>query len=268
MADDKAEVEVEKTVVQKVLNGADATKALLIQLAQTAESAERYEDMRQFMKACVELVKKNKKDDAKSGEMLEAIERNLLSVAYKNVVGGLRSSWRAGTGGDENEEFKKQYNKLIENELEIVIGEILGLLETLAEDAKGAKNETEVFYLKMTGDYHRYMAEFSDGDKGEMHKAKTEEFYEEAMEVAKNLPETHPTRLGLALNFSVCYYEILKKKKEACDLAKSAFDGAIQQLDTLNDSSYKDSTLIMQLLRDNLTLWNSSGPPEQEQPEN
>ncbi|MCL4151686.1 UNVERIFIED_CONTAM: hypothetical protein GTU68_064854 [Idotea baltica] len=59
------------------------------------------------------------------------------------------------------------------------------------------------------------------------------------------LPPTHPIRLGLALNFSVFYYEI------------AAFDDAIAELDTLSEDSYKDSTLIMQLLRDNLTLWTS-----------
>merc|ERR1712087_259394 len=83
-------------------------------------------------------------------------------------------------------------------------------------------------------------------------------FYEEATEVASaSLAETHPTRLGLALNFSVCCYEILDKKENACEIAKTAFDSAIEKLDNLNDSSYKDSTLIMQLLRDNLTLWTS-----------
>ena len=43
----------------------------------------------------------------------------------------------------------------------------------------------------------------------------------------------------------------------ACRLAKDAFDSAISDLDQLNEDSYKDSTLIMQLLRDNLTLWAS-----------
>jgi len=71
------------------------------------------------------------------------------------------------------------------------------------------------------------------------------------------LPPTHPIRLGLALNFSVFYYEILNSPDRACHLAKQAFDDAIAELDTLSEDSYKDSTLIMQLLRDNLTLWTS-----------
>jgi 14-3-3 protein epsilon len=61
----------------------------------------------------------------------------------------------------------------------------------------------------------------------------------------------------LALNFSVFYYEILNSPDRACTLAKQAFDEAIAELDTLGEESYKDSTLIMQLLRDNLTLWTS-----------
>ena len=82
--------------------------------------------------------------------------------------------------------------------------------------------------------------------------------YKAAQDVAAtDLPPTHPIRLGLSLNFSVFYYEILNKPEKACELAKSAFDDAIAELDSLQEDSYKDATLIMQLLRDNLTLWTS-----------
>jgi len=119
--------------------------------------------------------------------------------------------------------------------------------------------ESKVFYHKMKGDYHRYLAEFAMGDKRKESADKSLEAYKNATEVAqKDLAPTHPIRLGLALNFSVFYYEILNAPDQACHLAKQAFDDAIAELDTLSEESYKDSTLIMQLLRDNLTLWTSS----------
>jgi 14-3-3 protein epsilon len=110
----------------------------------------------------------------------------------------------------------------------------------------------------MKGDYHRYLAEFQTS---EVRKASTEDAltaYNAAFEIAvTELPPTHPIRLGLALSFSVFYYEIMNSPDRACQLAKQAFDDAIAELDTLSEESYKDSTLIMQLLRDNLTLWTS-----------
>lgn len=80
-----------------------------------------------------------------------------------------------------------------------------------------------------------------------------------------DLSPTHPIRLGLALNYSVFYYEIMNSPERACHLAKQAFDEAISELDTLSEESYKDSTLIMQLLRDNLTLWTSDIPEDGEE---
>src|SRR6201996_6360234 len=110
---------------------------------------------------------------------------------------------------------------------------------------------TNMCYRK--GDYHRYLAEFATADKRKESADKSLEAYKAATEVAQtDLAPTHPIRLGLALNFSVFYYEILNSPDQACHLAKQAFDDAIAELDTLSEESYKDSTLIMQLLRDNL----------------
>jgi 14-3-3 protein epsilon len=65
----------------------------------------------------------------------------------------------------------------------------------------------------------------------------------------------------------VFFYEILNSPDRACHLAKQAFDDAIAELDTLSEESYKDSTLIMQLLRDNLTLWTSDQGQDEEAPD-
>ncbi|CAI5994145.1 unnamed protein product [Closterium sp. NIES-64] len=197
---------------------------------------------------------------------LSVEERNLLSVAFKNVVGARRASWRIVSSIEQKEESRghedrvtiiKEYRAKIEKELDEICGRILTLLDAhLIPASKSA--EAKVFYLKMKGDYHRYLAEFKSGADRKAAAESTLEAYTAAQDTANaDLATTHPIRLGLALNFSVFYYEILNSPERACTLAKQAFDEAIAELDTLGEDSYKDSTLIMQLLRDNLTLWTS-----------
>jgi hypothetical protein len=238
--------------------GSDAVSNMVF-MARTAESAERYEDMCEFMKALVHARHEQKKP-------LTVDERNLLSVAFKNVIGAKRNSWRHIGAQDDKDNLSTTYCKIVSQELETTCADVIALLTeklvgNLAYASEEDKAEANVFYYKMAGDYYRYLAE-AKPSKANAEKAKDnyEAAYKEA--VPSNgkggLPATHPIRLGLALNYSVCYYEILKDRKEACDLAKSAFDQAIAELDKLDENDYKDSTLIMQLLRDNLTLWTSS----------
>lgn len=121
---------------------------------------------------------------------------------------------------------------------------------------KNSRNpEAIVFYYKMKGDYFRYLGEFMVDRKQVIDSA--QDAYKQASEEAEKLKTTHPIRLGLALNYSVFYYEILNQPDLACTLAKKAFDNAIQDLETLEEDEYRDSATIMQLLRDNLTLWTS-----------
>merc|ERR1711977_56735 len=142
-------------------------------------------------------------------------------------------------------------------ELQGICDTILGLLDgSLIPGAKDA--ESKVFYQKMKADYYRYIAEFTDGDKKSAAAESARLAYQEASDVAaEHLVVTHPIRLGLALNYSVFQYEVLANPDEACKMARSAFEDAIAELDNVAEDSYKDSTLIMQLLRDNLTLWTS-----------
>ena len=106
-------------------------------------------------------------------------------------------------------------------------------------------------------DYFRYLAEFAQAEKKGDQANQAQQAYKAATDRATELAPTHPIRLGLALNYSVFLYEVQQQTDTACQLAKQAFDDAIAELDTLDEESYKDSTLIMQLLRDNLTLWTS-----------
>lgn len=226
-----------------------------VYMAKLAEQAERYDEMVQSMKNVAQL-----------NTELTVEERNLLSVAYKNVIGARRASWRIISSIEQKEESKgneghvkkiKEYRAKVETELANICSDILGLLDTnLIPHAN--TSESKVFYYKMKGDYHRYLAEFATGPKRKEATDNSLQAYQSASNIAeKDLPPTHPIRLGLALNFSVFYYEILNSPDSACRLAKKAFDDAIADLDSLPEDSYKDSTLIMQLLRDNLTLWTS-----------
>ncbi|RLO12434.1 hypothetical protein DYB28_010017, partial [Aphanomyces astaci] len=61
-----------------------------------------------------------------------------------------------------------------------------------------------------------------------------------------------------ALNFSVFYSDIMNSPDRAIQLAKQSFDDAIEDLEALSEDNYRDATLIMQMLRDNVTLWLSS----------
>jgi len=223
----------------------------LVFMARTSETAERYEDMCKFMRELVRV------SDAKKAD-LTIEERNLLSVAFKNVIGSRRASWRTLNVDERKDDpLILEYKAQVEMEMGEVCKDVLDLLENhlLAGKDKPKEDESQVFYLKMTGDYYRYLAEFVS-NKG--HDSKAAKFYQDALGIAeKVLKPTHPIRLGLALNYSVCQYEILKDKKKACELARDAFDKAISKLDELEEPAYKDSTLIMQLLRDNLTLWTS-----------
>merc|ERR1712046_364151 len=144
-----------------------------------------------------------------------------------------------------------------EKELQKICDTILDLL-TKSLIPKCTADESKVFYQKMKADYYRYIAEFTDGDRKTTAAESARKAYSEAQSVAeKGLAVTHPIRLGLALNFSVFQYEVLQNPEEACKMARTAFEDAIAELDNVAEDSYKDSTLIMQLLRDNLTLWTS-----------
>ncbi len=213
-------------------------------------------------------------------------ERNLLSVAYKNVVGVRRSSWRVVSSIEQRAETRatsgstssslqlpwiREFRSKIEGEINAICNDVIQLLDTnilpLASNA-----ESKVYYLKMKGDYLRYLSEISVNEAREQVSKKAQEAYQAATEIAaKELPPINTSRLGLALNYSVMYYEILNEPKAACELAQKAFDDALQDIDSVDDATYTDSTRIMQLLKDNLLLWGNDvqenpAPVTEEQP--
>eukprot|EP00501_MAST-03F_sp_TOSAG23-6_P001406 GSMAST32.ASY1.ANO1.1462.1 assembled CDS len=149
-------------------------------MARLAEQCDRYEDMISYMNRVAE-----------SKGTLDVEERNLFSVAYKNVAGGQRASWRILT------------SLLDANELDKVCDRVTSLLQSVL--IPSARYQSEIVKIKVTTYF--------------------------------------PHGLGAGIKYV------------SCRIARESFDAAVSELDTLEECSYKDATLIMQLLRDNLTLW-------------
>jgi len=239
----------------------------LVYLAKLAENAERYDEMVKFMHARSEMADND----------LTIEERNLLSVGYKNTVGARRASLRIaavvkakaerkvkyGDGGDEallqaQLKLATDYEEEIMRELESVCHQLLDLIQDKLLKIESNSVESIIFYHKMRGDYTRYLSEHQPAAKGELID-QARDAYEAATKLAlEELCPTHPTRLGLALNYSVHSFEIVNDADLACKMAQKAFDDAIKALDQCKEEHYRDSTLIMQLLRDNLILWQNS----------
>ncbi|CAJ1427766.1 unnamed protein product [Effrenium voratum] len=184
-------------------------------MARLAEQAERYEDMVEYMKR-VALIGPGLSGPV--GTELNLDERNLFSVAFKQAVGSRRQAWRAVNTLEKREaaaskgaailELVQRYREKVEAELNGKCREVLKILfDELIP--KAGSSESKVFYLKMKGDYHRYLAEFATGETHSKCSQEAHDAYQSASETAiSELPPTHPVRLGLALNFSVFYYEV------------------------------------------------------------
>lgn len=141
------------------------TREQYVYLSKLSEQAERYEEMVNFMQKLVLT--------STPASELTVEERNLLSVAYKNVIGSLRAAWRIVSSIEQKEEGRKNedhvvlvkdYRSKVETELTEVCANILKLLDSNLIPSS-ASGESKVFYLKMKGDYHRYLAEFKIGEE-------------------------------------------------------------------------------------------------------
>jgi 14-3-3 protein epsilon len=225
-----------------------------VYLAKLHERAERFSEMVSHIINFVKL-----------DSNLSIEERNILSAGFKNVISSKRASWRLMNSEEKKEEKKNSQNlaysreikSRIEDEMRDICDSIQSTLDNyLIPNSKDFENK--VFYLKLKGDYYRYRGEFTTGTEFENTVNQAEKAYKDAYEIAeKHIPIQNSIRLGLALNFSVFYYEIKLLKEEACEIAKNAFEEAIKIVDDLERNKAKDTLLIIQLLKENLILWNN-----------
>ena len=218
-------------------------------MARVAEQAERFDDMVEFLRPLLK----------EKGGDFSVEERNLLSVGFKNLIGGKRTAIRTISAIEQNPKYSKfggalsAYKKKIEGELQKNCQDIIDMIK--GDGMKTQDSEGRAFFLKMVGDYYRYMAESAQGDVLAKARDGALEHYRLAETAGQSLHACHPIKLGLALNFSVFHYEVMQDNKQACTLAETALQEAMNKIDDVDEETFRDAKSIIELLKENLTLW-------------
>lgn len=222
--------------------------------ARISVEAGRSEETLEYMEQII----KNKEKD------LTEEEKNLISVASKNILSSKRAAWRTLSGIEYKEKTNnsekiylvKNTKTSIERELYDICDKMIGFIDNFLI-VKELNPESNVFYRKLKGDYLRYKAEISQGS---LHNDIVQDClntYRQAYDYAKDLKANNPIKLGLALNYSVFYFEVLNNPVEAIKIANQAFNSGISSLESIAENQYKDATNILQLLKENITLWSN-----------
>ena len=228
--------------------------------ARVSVEAGRSEETLDYMEQII----KNKNKD------LTEEERNLVSVASKNCVSSKRAAWRSIYGIEVKEKANNskyihlvsELKQNLEKELKSSCDRMLDYIDNYLL-INSSSDDSKVFYLKLKGDYFRYIAEFSLGSNHSEIAQNSINAYKQAYDAASKLKANNPIKLGLALNYSVFYFEVLDNPIEAINIANKAFNEGISNLDSIAEHQYKDATNILQLLKENITMWSAEIAEEQ-----
>ena len=237
------------------------TREELIFLSKLYTKAELYKEVINFIK---EFIKLNPK--------IEKEECDIISTGFKNMISDKRSSWFTLQSMERKEKKKKKNTikeiKEIKNHIENEIRETCKELQDLVDKELLPKNEEDevlVFLYKLKADYFRYICEFAEGNELLDNLIKAEEFYKKAYEIAdKKLPIINCNRVSVALNYAIFLYETKKDKKNGFDIAQNTFKESMKFIEELEKPKYRDTLLIIQLLKENIIFWNSEMGEEEE----
>uniref|UniRef100_A0A915E0Q1 14-3-3 domain-containing protein n=1 Tax=Ditylenchus dipsaci TaxID=166011 RepID=A0A915E0Q1_9BILA len=197
-----------------------AGKDELIYRAKLAEQAERYDDMMQLMKQMAEL-----------GVEITAEERNFYSFAYKNAIGIRRASWRSISEQEKKAEDSEKTLKLVAKDYREKIEKKCGTFAMKLWRLSRSISFQKPWILKATCCLCQSFRRCKEAS---------------TVQSDPNWPGSQ--LLGVLLRN-------LDSHGEACQLAQQAFDAASAELNSLPEESQRESWMILQLLRDNLTLW-------------
>lgn len=222
----------------------------LSSLAQVSLIAERYEDASKYVE---DLIKKKKEDLTKD-------EKNIFYNSFKYIINSKRGAWQSANYIEEKEKnedhisYIKNYKDILEKEIYDICKNVITLINNFLL-TKTILDESKIFFLKMKGDYYRYLCEFKSLSENKNYADECEKNYKNAIELSQNISWINQTKLGLYLNYSVFYYEIKKDAKKAIHIAKEAIKSAKKYSDKLKEEEDKDAELSIQTMKENINYW-------------
>ena len=110
-----------------------------------------------------------------------------------------------------------------------------------------------MFWNKLLADYLRYKTDVVEGPDLDQLKRECTKLYEDANLVV--MPPCNPTRLGLILNMSVFYYEVMRDSSKAIRIADDALALALDKLDDLGEEEFNYAKNLIEQLKENMGNW-------------
>lgn len=218
----------------------------LLYLAIICEQAEKYHDMAEAMTQIVHL-----------NPVLTELERNIFSVAYKNIIGAIRSSIRIIMSIEDKETEQnnlqnlvriQKYRAKLEDELRQNCYRFIDIIEKyLIPNAQDPVDK--VFYFKLQGDYWRYLAEIETFEARKNAIQRSQSGYDSAFMFGDYLRPVHPIRIGLALNFSVFCCELLSAPEKAQNIILKTYEDIQEHLPTATEQELVDLEPLLRLIQ-------------------
>ena len=154
----------------------------------------------------------------------------------------------------EKLEIIKNYKNILEEDIKNICKNVITLINNFLL-TKNILDESKIFYLKMKGDYYRYLCEIKSLKENKNYLDESEKNYKMAVELAQNISWINPIKLSLYLNYSVFIYDIKKDAKKALQIAKDTVKNAKKLLDKLKEEEDKDAEMSIQTLKENINFW-------------
>lgn len=239
-----------------------SSRANIVRLAELAASSCQYDKMLELICAA-----------ASMKEELTFREKYLLQAACKQAVSSRRRDWQVCWDRERDERSPDNAEHVDGATLERlrVLDDLTRLCQLVIGASEhqilvSADSESLVFYKKLSADHWRYIAYVAEGGMKIEALDKALACYQSAAsEASVGLSPVHPLRVAVLLNYAVFNYEVLEKQQDAVQIARNALDdvartsrGDIQAAVTQRSDLYTEAESSVQLLRENLAVWEAA----------